>query len=177
MHQRPRPIVAPAPNILRDHLPGRDIMGQQAPGTATAQDIKDGVQDVPCGILLGSAPRLGGGHRGCEQRPFLVREVGRVRCSGCHASDGHPPSWSIASFLNTLLEVMSQPGRGFRFAGYILQRGQGGPLAPIGPAKKLCVQTMMPPYGIAIRPPRGPSQASWGCNLLHGGASPAVQAS
>jgi hypothetical protein len=102
MHQLPRPIMPPAPNILIDELPGRAIMGQQAPGTATTQDREDGVQDVPCGIRLGSAPRLGWGHIGGDQRPCLVSQVGGVRCAGCHAANGHPSSLAIASLLNTL---------------------------------------------------------------------------
>jgi len=98
MHQLPRPVVPPAPKILIDELPGREIMGQQAPGTATTQNIEDGVQDFPFGILLWSAPRLGCGHIGCDQRPFLVSKVGGVRFSGCHASNGNPRIWHLQAF-------------------------------------------------------------------------------
>jgi hypothetical protein len=98
MHQLPSPIVPPAPKILIDDLPGWEIMGQQAPGTTPTQDIEDGVQDFPFGILLGSAPRLGCGHIGCDQRPFLVSKVGGVRFSGCHASNGNPRIWHLQAF-------------------------------------------------------------------------------
>ncbi len=101
MHARPGAIVPPAPDVLIDHLPRGKIMRQQAPGTPTTEEIKNGVQDFPFGILLGSAPRLLR-HIGGDQRPFLVSEVGRVRGSGVHAPDGNRPYLAIASFLNTL---------------------------------------------------------------------------
>ena len=104
MHQLPGPILPPLAKVVIHDPPWRQVMGQQAPGAAAAQDIEDGVQDFPFGILLWAAPRLGCGHIGGNQRPFLVSEVGRVRCSGCHAANGNAPYSVIASFLNTLLE-------------------------------------------------------------------------
>ena len=102
MHALPRPVVPPAPKLLLDDLPGREIMRQQAPGTPTPQAREDGVEDVPFGVLLGAAPRLGCGHLGGDPRPCLVSQVGGVRFAGCHASTGNPPSLAMASFLNTL---------------------------------------------------------------------------
>ena len=98
MHQLPSPIVAPAPKILIDDLPGREIMGQQAPSTATTQDIEDGVQDFTFGLLLGAAPRLGCGHIGGDQRPFLVSKVGRIRFAGCHAPMVTPCMWQLQAY-------------------------------------------------------------------------------
>jgi hypothetical protein len=102
VHPLPGTVLLPAPKIMGDDLPRGEVVGQQAPGTATTQDIQDTIQDFPFRILLGSAPRLRGGHLGGDQRPFLVREVGRVRFSGFHSGNGTPPYWAIASFLNTL---------------------------------------------------------------------------
>lgn len=101
--QLPGPVLLPASNIMIDDLPGGEVMGEQAPRTATSQNIHDTVQDVACGRLLWSAPRLGSGHIRGNQRPFLVSEVSRIGFSGFNAPDGNPAYWATANFLNTLL--------------------------------------------------------------------------
>ena len=78
VHHLPGPILLPAPKILVDDLPGGEVMGQQAPRTATTQDIKDAVQDFAFGVLLWAAPRLGArAHRvGSTAHSWSVRSVG-----------------------------------------------------------------------------------------------------
>jgi hypothetical protein len=86
MHVLPGAIVPPAPEVLIDNLPGGKVMRQQAPGTATTQDIEDGIHDLTLGIFLGPPTGLGAGHQMFDQIPFFVAQVGWVRFSGSHAS-------------------------------------------------------------------------------------------
>jgi hypothetical protein len=60
-------------------------MRQQPPGTLTAQDIKDTVEDFPLGVLLRSTPRPGLGHQVFDQVPFSVIQIGRIGFSRFHA--------------------------------------------------------------------------------------------
>jgi hypothetical protein len=84
MHERPGAVLLPAPKVVVHELPGGEVMGQQTPGTPTAHDIKDAVQDFPFGILLRAPPRFGPGHIRLAERPFAVCQVGRVRFSRFH---------------------------------------------------------------------------------------------
>src|SRR5215472_17252233 len=84
MHERPGSVLTPDPKVVIDNLPRREVMGQQPPRTPTAHDIKDAVEDFPLGVLLRSSAPFGCGHVRCNQRLFVIREVGWVRFSGCH---------------------------------------------------------------------------------------------
>jgi hypothetical protein len=68
-------------------VPRGEVMRQQAPGTPTADDLKDPIQDVALGVLLGSSPALGLRDIGLEQFPLTVADVSRVRFSGFHTSN------------------------------------------------------------------------------------------
>jgi hypothetical protein len=81
----PGAVLPPAPEVLVDNLPGRKVMGQQAPGTATPKDIEERIQDLTLGIFLGPPTAFGGGHQMVDQVPFFVAQVGRVRFAGFHA--------------------------------------------------------------------------------------------
>jgi hypothetical protein len=102
VHHLPGPVLLPAPKILVDKLPGGEVAGPQAPGAATAQKIQDAIEAFPFGLLLWTAPRLGGRHIGDDQCPFLVSQISRIRFSGFHASHGNPVSSATASLLTTL---------------------------------------------------------------------------
>jgi hypothetical protein len=86
MHVLPGAIVPPAPEVLIDNLPGGEVMRQQAPGTATTQDIADGIHDLTLGIFLGPPTGLGAGPQMLDQRPFFVTQVGWVRFAGSQAA-------------------------------------------------------------------------------------------
>jgi hypothetical protein len=60
-------------------------MGQQAPGTATTEDIEDGIHDLALRIFLRSPTGLGSGDEMLNQRPFTIPEVSRRRVAGFHA--------------------------------------------------------------------------------------------
>ncbi len=85
MHAWPGAIVPPAPEVLVDNLPGGKVMRQKAPGTATAKDVEDRLQDLTFGIFLGPSTRLGRGYQMLAQVLFFVTQVGRVRFAGFHA--------------------------------------------------------------------------------------------
>jgi hypothetical protein len=70
MHQVLGAILAPAPKIVVDDLPGREIMGQQAPGTPATHNIQNALEDFALWVLLRSAPALGRGHIGLDE--FLL---------------------------------------------------------------------------------------------------------
>jgi hypothetical protein len=77
-------------------------MGQQAPGTATAHNIKDAVQDLPLGVFLGLAPGLASGTK-CliKFHSLSLRSVG-YGFRGFHAPDVTPSCPLVGNFLNTL---------------------------------------------------------------------------
>jgi hypothetical protein len=101
MHALPGAIVPPAPKVLIDNLPRGEVMRQQAPGTATAQDIEDRIQDLTFRIFLGPPTGLGGRHQIVDQVPFFVAQVGRVRFAGFHAP---------------MLPEVADPGQSFKHA-------------------------------------------------------------
>jgi hypothetical protein len=85
MHPLPGAIVPPAPAVLVDDLPGGNVMGPQAPGTATPEARENRIQDFALRILLRSPTGLGGGNSMVKQRPFAVTEISRGWCAGFHA--------------------------------------------------------------------------------------------
>jgi hypothetical protein len=86
VQHRPRAVLAPLTKVVIDDAPRGQVMRQHPPGTAAAQQIEDGVEDVPLGVGLGTAPRFGVGHEMLEHVPFFVTEIGRLRLSWVHAS-------------------------------------------------------------------------------------------
>jgi hypothetical protein len=85
MHTLPGAIIPPAPEILIDNLPGGKVMRQQAPGTATTQDIEDRIQDLTLGIFLGPSTGLGRWDQMLNQGPLSVTEIGWVWFARFHA--------------------------------------------------------------------------------------------
>jgi hypothetical protein len=72
-------IEAPQPEVMIGGLPGRELVRQQAPGTAAPNDIEDRVQDLAYRMEVG--PSHGPGRRqvGFEPIELAVREIGQVR--------------------------------------------------------------------------------------------------
>ena len=46
MHTFPASIQSTSPEVVVDGLPGRELMGQKPPGTATLDDVEDSVEDL-----------------------------------------------------------------------------------------------------------------------------------
>jgi hypothetical protein len=102
MHHLPRPILPPLTKVVVDDSPWGQIMWQHPPGTPSAQQIEDPVQDFPLGVDLGSAPRFRVWHEMLEQGPFFITEIRGVRLSRVHASYGTRAYPAIVNFLDTL---------------------------------------------------------------------------
>jgi hypothetical protein len=81
MHEWPGPVLAPDPKVVRDYLPGREVIGQQPPRAAAAYDIKDAVEGFPLGGVLRSSAPFGVGlskgrqHEGPTQTKHLVTKL------------------------------------------------------------------------------------------------------
>jgi hypothetical protein len=104
MYPLPGAVFAPLPKVVIDDPPGRQVMGQQAPGAASAQQIENAVEHLPLGVFLRAAARLGLGHEMLDQLPCLVGEIGRVRLACLHAPYRIRSLLAHASFLDTLLD-------------------------------------------------------------------------
>jgi hypothetical protein len=61
-----------------DGLPGREVVGQQPPGTAAANDVEDGIQDLASGVHLGTSGGFRCAQVGFEAAPFGIGEVALV---------------------------------------------------------------------------------------------------
>jgi hypothetical protein len=70
MHPLPGAVPTPAPEVLVDKLPWRQVMWHQTPRTAAAQDIKDAVEDLPLGVFLRPATGFGFRYQTLNQVPF-----------------------------------------------------------------------------------------------------------
>jgi hypothetical protein len=106
MHEVPRAVLAPGANIVIDRRPGREVMGEQAPGAAPTNDIKDAVEDFSFGVLRRSASRLDLGDIRGNQRPFVIGEIGRVRFAEFHAPQFTLSSVPGETFFNTLSDTL-----------------------------------------------------------------------
>ncbi len=102
MQQLPSPIPAPAPKVVVDRALRWQVMGEHTPGAATAQQIEDGIEDLPLGIFLRPSSRFRLGHEMLDQVPFFISQVGRIRLSGFHAPEDTQSRLAHASFLDTL---------------------------------------------------------------------------
>src|SRR5919107_2601612 len=71
----PSAVYSPNSEVEKDRLPWWEVVGKQAPGTATPQDVEDGVQD----LVRTMDPRSSGSFRGGKMRlqagPFGIGEV------------------------------------------------------------------------------------------------------
>jgi hypothetical protein len=60
-------------------------MGQQAPGTATAEHVEDGIENLAHRVDPRPAPRLGWRHVRLETAPLGVSDVGQIMFSVLHS--------------------------------------------------------------------------------------------
>jgi len=75
----PRAIQTPKPEIVIRGLPGRKLMRQQPPGTATPNNIEDRVEDLTHGMQSGSATSLRWRQQRLQASELSIRQVGQVR--------------------------------------------------------------------------------------------------
>lgn len=71
-HKLPGTILAPLAEIVIDDLPGRQVMKQHSPGTATALQREEAVEDLARGIVLRFPPGFGLGDEMFDQCSFLI---------------------------------------------------------------------------------------------------------
>src|SRR5262249_35280928 len=93
----PGAVALPAPEVGVDGLPGRQVVRQQAPGPAGAQEVADAVDDLADVDAAGATTRLGGGDHRRQHSPLGVGQVGRVSLAG-HAGN----ATAFTPFVNTL---------------------------------------------------------------------------
>ena len=56
-------------------FPGWEVVGQQPPGAAAANDVEDGVEDLTGAVHLGTPGSVGERQMRFEEGPLFVREV------------------------------------------------------------------------------------------------------
>ena len=61
--------------VVVDALPGREVVGQGAPGAALAGDVEQGVEDAAHGVFAGPAAGPDVGDQLLEDGPLLVGQV------------------------------------------------------------------------------------------------------
>ena len=72
------PVASPLVEVAPDGALGREVDGQVAPLAAGAEDVEDGVEDVPH-VRLAGPPAAGfGGDVGLDQGPLGVGDVAGV---------------------------------------------------------------------------------------------------
>ena len=77
MQRLPRPLHAPLPDIILDRLVWWEVVGQLAPGAATAHDGADGIDDLAPRPACRPSAGLDGGHQRLQDRPLLVAQIRR----------------------------------------------------------------------------------------------------
>jgi hypothetical protein len=81
MEPLPEALHTPQAKVVIRRFPRRQIMGQQSPGAATAQDIENSIQDFPHRVTPRPAPLLGSRQVRCEQLPCSIRHIRGISCS------------------------------------------------------------------------------------------------
>jgi len=66
------------PTDYLDGLSRREVVGQQPPGAAAANDVEDSVQDLTGAVHLGTPGSVGERQMRFEEGPLFVREVALV---------------------------------------------------------------------------------------------------
>ena len=72
MQLLPDSITSPFPPIVIDRLPRREVAREQAPGTATANDVENGIDDGPSTMDERAASVINGWEIWLHNRPFIV---------------------------------------------------------------------------------------------------------
>jgi hypothetical protein len=87
----PGPVGLPAAEVAVDGLPGGEVVRQHSPGAAGGQEVEDGVEQVPVGVLPGPAAGLGAGDQVFDVGPLEVGQVRRVALPFAHADSVQGP--------------------------------------------------------------------------------------
>ena len=93
LHPLEGTVEPPSPEIVVDGLPGRKVVGQQAPGAAASQDVEDGVYDLTQGVQPGSSGCVRCGQMGLYVRPLFLgceRSVGYVFLIRARVANHYP---------------------------------------------------------------------------------------
>src|SRR5215218_5573873 len=77
----PGAVDPPSSEVMVYGLPGRKVVRQKTPGTATTDDVEDGVKDLAQGVYSGTSRSFRGRDMGFYVRPFGTGQVGLVCCS------------------------------------------------------------------------------------------------
>jgi hypothetical protein len=78
VHLLPGTIQTPESEVVIYGLPGREVVWQQPPGTATTHDVEDGVEDLAQMMEARTSVGFGSGKVGLQTAPFGVGKVGLV---------------------------------------------------------------------------------------------------
>src|SRR5215210_4192841 len=81
VHPLPRAVDAPSSEVMVDGLPGRKVVRQKTPGTATTDYVEDCVKDLAQGVYSRASRSFRGRDMGFYVRPFGTGQVGLVCCS------------------------------------------------------------------------------------------------
>src|SRR5215213_5269044 len=81
----PSPINPPQTVVVIDGLRRGQVMGQQPPSTATADEVKDAVENLPRTVLAWASTLCGWRQMGLKHIPFGIGQVGAV-CIPCHTA-------------------------------------------------------------------------------------------
>lgn len=74
----PGAIQPPPAVVIVDGAPGRQIVGQEAPGTAGPGEIQDGVEHLAQIDRAGPTARQGGRQERGDASPLGIGEIGRI---------------------------------------------------------------------------------------------------
>src|SRR5215211_8236469 len=89
---------------MMDCLPGREVVRQQAPSTATTHDVEDGLKDLAQGVHPGAPRRFRGREMGLYVGPFGIGEVGLVCSSHArYSTELLPPDTFSDGFIDGVL--------------------------------------------------------------------------
>ena len=74
MDPGPNPFAFPAPQVVIDRLPRREVVRQKPPRTACAQQIQDRLNDLALGRAARATARRGIGDHRLDHGPLAVRQ-------------------------------------------------------------------------------------------------------
>jgi hypothetical protein len=77
----PGAVLLPRPEVVKHDAVGRKVLGQRPPGAAFPDQIEDGVDDFPAGVLRWAPSRFGFWDQVDEALPLGIGEVGGVSFS------------------------------------------------------------------------------------------------
>src|SRR5581483_5449248 len=112
MNLLPHPGAPPRPPIPIHRLPRRELVRQQAPGTAPAQEVKERVEHLAHVGRARPSPRLGARNQMLEYGPFLIAQITRIGFAV------HPPKLSHPTSQTSSRkdQIYTLPGYKLRFS-------------------------------------------------------------